>query len=522
MPCSTSSRARASLWPWLAAAICAALLFALESDYGLDLADEGFLWHGVARTAAGEIPERDFQAAYEPGRFYWGALFARALGPGLHSLRAANASFGALGLALGLCAARRGISRRLPLLALAALLALWMGPRHKLFEPAVALAAALSFTRLLEQPDLRRHAAAGATVGLALCIGRNHALYCALALALCAAWLWRQARRPPRARALLACTAGCLAGASPLLLLALAAPGYAQAFMANLLFYAEHGANHPLPIPWPWSASALQGAPGISLGFALEAALPIALCASLWRRAAACPARAAAFASASVALAYSHHAFARADAAHLAQALPPLLLATALWPAATARPSLAPALLGAVAGLTLLAVTELRPALGLRLAPSALSALEVSGRQLWLPSEQAQELASLRRAIEASVPASARLLAAPALPGLHPWLGRAAAGWRSYFLWPASPSEETRMLDELARPGPCYALLQEGAPFGIESLRFERSHPTVASALERDFEPVAAPDLPPGYRLRLRRSELPSRRDGAALQIPSF
>ena len=42
-------------------------------------------------------------------------------------------------------------------------------------------------------------------------------------------------------------------------------------------------------------------------------------------------------------------------------------------------------------------------------------------------------------------------VAAPALPGVHPWLGRAAASWRSYFLWPASPSEEARILAELAR-----------------------------------------------------------------------
>ncbi len=524
MPYASSARPSLVPWAWLAALGLSALLFASEVDRGFDLADEGFLWHGVERTARGEVPERDFQAAYEPGRYYWAALFQHALGPGLFSLRAATASFGAIGLALGLCAAARGLAGRASLLALALVLALWMGPRHKLFEPAVALAAALAFTRLLERPDSGRHAQAGAAVGLALCIGRNHALYCAAALAACLAWLWLRAGIRPRARALAACAAGGAAGALPLALLCAAAPGYAQAFASNVVFYAVHGANQPLPVPWPWRSSGAAVGPGISLGFALEALLPLALCVSLWRRRDVTPARAAALASASVALAYSHHAFARADAAHLAQALPPLLVAAASWPRATGRRALEPALLGALVGLCLLALPELRPSLAERLAPrpEPLAALDVRGQRLWLPRAQARELEALERALASQLPADARLFAAPALPGIHPWLERVAASRRSYFLWPATAAEEERLLDELARPGPLFALLQQGAPFGSDALRFERTHPRVYRELVQSFARVAHAEMPEGYLLLARAAPGAADLDAEAALAPSF
>jgi hypothetical protein len=402
---------------------------------------------------------------------------------------------------------RRGQSGAGSLALLAALLALWMGPRHKLFEPATALGVGLALTRLLERPDRARHFQAGAATGLALCIGRNHTLYAALALALCLTRSARLARRIPTRRELAAVAAGIALGALPLIALALLAPGYAAAFAENLRFYALHGANHPLPIPWPWRAGALAQQPGTALGMFVEVSAPIALLALLWRPRTAGPASAAGFAFAAVALAYSHHALARADSAHLAQAIPPLLVALALAPAALGSRTLAPHALAALAGFTLLALPEVRPLLIARFSasPAETAPLAIGSREVRVATQQARELGALARAIESRVPRGAALLAAPSLPGLHAWLGRPALDWRSYFLWPASEADERRILAALARSEGSFALIDERAPFGIEALRFARSHPRVEAALERDFDPVATSDLPVGYRLLAKR-----------------
>ena len=109
-------------------AFAAALVLALQIltvDVGLHMADEGFLWYGVRRTVAGEVPLRDFQA-YDPGRYYWCALLAGPLagpsGAGVVALRWAVALFAAAGLALSLLVASRFVRHPLALLACGLLL----------------------------------------------------------------------------------------------------------------------------------------------------------------------------------------------------------------------------------------------------------------------------------------------------------------------------------------------------------------------------------------------------------------
>ena len=134
-------------------------LFLWQGHQGFSLADEGYLWYGVQRVMAGEVPLRDF-SSLRPGRYY---------------LSAALMGFGATA-ASSRCGPSRPSSR---LWASSSALMLlqrsmpkpsflflpdrhghaggWMFPRHKLFDitTSIALVGALAF--LIRQPSSRRY-----------------------------------------------------------------------------------------------------------------------------------------------------------------------------------------------------------------------------------------------------------------------------------------------------------------------------------------------------------------------------
>src|SRR4029434_10308176 len=117
--------------------------------------DEGFLWYGVQRTAAGEVPLRDFQS-YDPGRYYWCAAGAAVFGRGLVALRLSEMFAQCVGLYFGLLAARRLTYHLGVLGAIGLMLTAWMFPSHKIFDHALLLTGIWMATRMVERPSRPR------------------------------------------------------------------------------------------------------------------------------------------------------------------------------------------------------------------------------------------------------------------------------------------------------------------------------------------------------------------------------
>jgi hypothetical protein len=514
-----------------ALALCAAL-YLLQGRIGFDVTDEGFLWYGAVATAHGQVPLRDFYA-YDPGRYLWAAGWARLLGDGLLALRASTLLFAALGLACGLAAARRVVKSRSGLAAVGLLLALFLFPRHKLFEPSLALAAVLLGVRLLERPTIRRALVAGVGIGLAAFFGKNHGLYWGVAfLALLAlvAWGGEGGRWRRFGRLVLAWSGGIVVGTLPLLAMFGAVPGFFRAYLDSILFFLVQGkTNAALAVPWPWRGSyaglgLAAGAGKLALGLAFL--LLLVVCAAAIVLSLRRPTSNLLAASGLVGAVYLHHVFSRADAAHLGQGIAPALLAAlALLPAGRSARSR----LGLALGVSLLAFLTLFAALPQspfvrrvrdehRGSPYA--TLDVAGDLLSLPADQAAGLAGIRREVSAHLPPGEPLLVLPYFPGLYPFLGRPSPIWDTYVIWPATQGSDERLIAQLERRGVRWALAGD---YGVNAWpEFQAGHPVLAAWLASRFRPVPAPLLPPHFVLLLRQAPLGKLPGAVPLPAPSL
>jgi hypothetical protein len=504
-----------ALAPLFLAVLFAGGIYLWLGDKNLNMADEGFLWYGVVQTRAGEVPMRDFQA-YDPGRYYWCAAWSFVFGSGILGVRAAGAVFQALGLAAGLAVCAR-FTRSLAGLALcAAILAAWMFPRHKLFEPALALVAVWIGARVVEDPAPRRLLAAGVFTGLAAWFGRNHALYLVLGFSALAAYLtWKRALPAPF-RAARAFVLGALAGSAPLWGMLLLVPGFAAGYAESLRLIARHGANLPEPYLWPWRVE-LAGKTGLELLGSLALALayllpvvvyPLGLLVALRTPRHLLAERAVPLAAAIVGVFYAHHASVRSDAVHLAQSIHPALVLALALPATLSARALARVLTGLVlSAVTLFAVFQASPSfIHLRSgARSEAVEVDVAGEALRLVPAQAAMLRGIQAAVSARVAPEEALFIAPARPTLYPVLGKKSPVWWLYFFWPASAEEEAETIRRLDATPVNWALIVEHAVEERAERGFRSTHPRVWQHLADAFRPVPDERLPPGHHLFRRK-----------------
>ena len=488
------------------AAGAALLAFLLQGRVGFNLQDESFLWYGELRTLAGETPLLDFRS-YDPGRYWWTALCSTLFGDGLVGLRAATWLFAAFGLAAGLCALRRVLPRPWELALAAALLAVWMFPPWKLYEPSIALVGVLCATRFLESPTNSRALQLGLWTGLAAVFARNFGAYGGAAAAcVLGVSAWRDGRAGFFGRFAALC-GGTLLGYLPVLAACAFVDGFARAFVDSILFYLRQDSlNAALAVPWPWSADyanlqpqAALVAAAVGTGFVLLWLVPVAAIVLAARsRSAAAP---LALGAGLVALFASHHASVRSDVFHLAQVWGAVALA-AVGLAATTKSSRPRRIaLVSLLALGLAAVGARQPAWRRVMQPH--EEVEVRGETLLLPKAEAASLRTLVELLRAHVPPDARIWIGPRFLGLYCVLDRRAPTWEIYPAFAGSESDQRRMLEELAQVD---WILHDARAIGRdEEMVLERSHPLVWQELQRSFEPAGVQGLPASLLFLRRR-----------------
>lgn len=491
--------------------------FGLQGRVGINLADEGFLWYGAAQTVMGQVPLRDFQS-YDPGRYYWTALWAPIFGTGLVGIRLAVAVFQLGGVFLGLLVVRRVVSSWWSLCLVGLLLVAWMFPRHKLFEHNLAMAAVYVGVCLLERPSRKRHFLAGVFVGGAAFFGRNLGLYSFLAGVMLIAFIQMRVQREAAISRLCAWGLGIGVGSLPLLLMAMLIPGFAWAFFESVLWLLSLGTtNLPLPVPWPWSGMHQRFVAEDRLAYIfvelLFVAFPLFFLVAfflLWKYPLVDRHRQSVLvASTCVSLWYVHYAFSRADLAHLAMSLPPFLLGVVGLPAfvgARENGWLSRVVLGGLVVVTL-GPTYLGSPFVRSCYRHSCVPYELHGETLWLPLRERDLIETMRHIVRERIRPEEGIFIAPHWPTFYPILQRPSPTWQIYFLFPERMDRQEAIIADLQKNNVQWVVLGDVALDRREALRFRHTHAFVWLFLMQNFAPVEVNGLPSGYQL-LRKKGL--------------
>jgi hypothetical protein len=479
--------------------------FVWQGHYGFNIGDEGFLWYGVQRVQAGELPILDF-ISYDPGRYYWSAALTGLLhDDGIMALRAAVAVFQLFGLFVALLLLLRGKSRldaTLLILAVIALLA-WMFPRHKIFDSSLSIILIGILTLLVQHPSRRRFFLAGAGVGLAAVFGRNHGVYGVAGILGVIIYLaCRQRSVAALMSGLAYCACGIVAGYLPILVLIAAVPGFAAALWESIGAIFERGTNLPLPVPWPWLVPVTQlplatAAADVLTGMLFIAIILFGVCSLLWiiRQALRQRPVAPEFVACSVlALPYAHFAFSRADVGHLAQAIFPFLIGVFVllkdWP-----PKARWLAAFAMAGVSLVIMLPLHPGWDCRMNRCATA--DISGSALTFDLDTANSLAILKRAVELYAANGRSFVAAPLWPGAYALFKRKSPMRETYALVPRGSEFERREIERIKLAKPGFVVIVNIPLDGREELRFRNTHPLIEQFIRDNFDPVTVGDWPP-------------------------
>lgn len=484
----------------------------LQGDIGLNLSDEGYLWYGQIETALGRVPIRDFQS-YDPGRYYWAAFWSLLFGDGIMALRVSTAIFQAIGLTLGLLAARRAVKSYPMLIFTGIILIVWMYPRHKLFDISLSMASVFFALRLFERPSLMRHFAAGVFVGIAAFIGRNHGLYGLLTFSSLTFFIWLKMNRSAIVNRYVVFTAGILVGSLPLIIMLLAIPGFSESFRNQIVTTSFLY----LPIPWPWSLDYshidLIGAINGFLIGTIFIAMPIFYLYSIIKAFFGdenfLKNKSLLIAASFTGIFYMHHAFSRADFGHLAQTMQPLLLGAVALSASSGFINNKPltASLACLAALFTFFTAAMANPYYLRQSAHAdwYVRYDIKGDRLFLPRETASMIESMKNAVAGNIQPGEGLIIAPHITTMYCILGRRSPAWEIYNMFPAKEERQIDTIDRLKRENVRWALLGDVALDGRDELRFQNTHRLIYTYLKEEFEEMDIPGLPDNYRMLHKR-----------------
>lgn len=476
--------------------------FLLQGNKGFSLADEGYLWYGAQRVYDGEVPLRDFMS-YDPGRYYWSsAFFAIFSDNGIMTLRIALASFQVIGLFVGIYLLFKDFIKLtfknyIYIAYVVVILMLWMFPRHKLIDINISIILIGVLTYLVKNNTKKSLFITGVFVGIAATFGRNHGTYGAFASIMVI--LLSQIDQKNNINifhSFAYWVAGIFVGFSPIFIMALLIPNFGTAFIDSVLFMLNQSTtNLPLPVPWPWVINSNVNSnylliKQIFIGLFFIAILVFSIVSMLWvfyKRYKKHDISPVLVAAAFLSLPYSHYAFSRADAGHLAQGLFPFLIGCLVL-IATLKSGykLIFSLLLLVS--TIFSTMTEHPGWNCFQSKNCVE-VNISDNTLKVHPAMAAQVSFLKQVSDQYAPNGESFISTPFWPGAYALLERKAPVWEVYALWKRGEDFEKVEINRIKEAKPTFVVIQDYLLDGREDLLFKNTHPLVHQYILDNFEP---------------------------------
>jgi len=474
--------------------------FVWQGAYGFNMGDEGFLWYGVQRVQAGEVPLLDFMS-YDPGRYYWSAaLMALFHSDGIIALRIAGAVFQFVGLFVGLLLlARQRPEINIAVLALIAMtLIAWMFNWYKYYDTSISIILIGVLAFLLQHRSQKRFFLTGVSVGLAAVFGRNHGLYgLAGVLGVFIYLVCLQRNVKGLISGLAWCACGVVVGYLPILFMILAVPGFATAFWETIRAILDRGtSNLPSPVPWPWLVPVRQmpmktAAAHILEGSFFVAILVFGILSTLWVIRQALLRRPAApeFVAASMlALPYAHYAFQRGELFHLSLGIFPFLIGIFLFTAGLSH-RMQWILALVVTCASLIVVLPQHPGWNCRVIERCVT-MEIGGNTLKIEPLIATFVTNLESTVREYAPNGRNYLVTPLWPAAYALFKRKSPMWDNHAVFPRSAEFDQKEIERIKAANPSFALILDQAVDGRDDLRFRNSHPLIYQYVHDNFDHI--------------------------------
>jgi hypothetical protein len=483
------------------ALMCTLFFLAWAWQHGYNINEGGFLWYGVQRVLAGEVPLRDFKS-YDPTRYYWSAgLMYLMDSSGLLALRF---SIGLLRfICLVLCLRlllKSNITDKYSLLIAAIFFSLWMErlAQYDIFA-VILLFSALLFT--LENPSPKRYFFLGIAIGFIATIGRNHGVYGIIASIGVMAYLKYVNSAINYFQCVKYWMAGILVGYLPIIGMMIFIPSFENAFINSLFFSIEaQTIDLTLPIPlsriFNFSADTKMESIamlGGSLFFILLAAAAVGGLFWIFFNAKKLKNMPPIFVVSFVTLIpYTHFAFFRADIPHLSRGIFPLLIGMITYillkPSSIKWPAITLLLLLSIPP-TLLA----KPSTQCRLM-GCVGIKFSNGDLVYMDQQASQKLKFIQSLINAYSPQKRNFIVAPYGAGIYSSFFVKSPVWTNNTLFPRSESFQLDEIERIKTTAPDFILIDDISLDEVEDRRYRKIQPLVYEYIITHF--VRVDDFP--------------------------